>query len=78
VAKASATGGCFAACPQPSNTSSPCWIRCYFDSLLGAGAGTKVGRGRRSYVHAPLFVLCGEPLMKDAGRCKNDSAPPAG
>jgi hypothetical protein len=37
--KAKTGGGCFTRCPQATNTSSPCWIKCYFDTLLGAGAG---------------------------------------
>ena len=37
-----AGGGCFTGCPQPANTSSACWIKCYFDTLLGDGAGSRV------------------------------------
>jgi hypothetical protein len=28
---------CFATCPEPSNTSSPCWINCFFETVLGQG-----------------------------------------
>jgi len=31
---------CFAACAQPRNQSSACWIGCYFDTVLGPGSGT--------------------------------------
>jgi hypothetical protein len=42
AAKKTAGGGCFAGCPQPTNSSSACWIKCYFDTLLGDGAGSRV------------------------------------
>jgi len=28
---------CFAACDQPANQSSPCWINCFFETVLGDG-----------------------------------------
>jgi hypothetical protein len=31
-------GSCFEACGTPRNTSSPCWIRCFYDTVLGQGS----------------------------------------
>eukprot|EP00041_Stephanoeca_diplocostata_P011510 m.190642 g.190642 ORF g.190642 m.190642 type:complete len:402 (+) comp18568_c0_seq2:161-1366(+) len=30
---------CFGQCDQPHNTSSLCWIRCFFDTVLGPNSG---------------------------------------
>eukprot|EP00035_Acanthoeca_spectabilis_P002609 m.88609 g.88609 ORF g.88609 m.88609 type:complete len:296 (+) comp11658_c0_seq1:82-969(+) len=35
AAVSSASSGCFDRCPQPTNQSSPCWVDCYFSTLLG-------------------------------------------
>jgi hypothetical protein len=26
---------CFSACPQPANQSSACYLRCFFDTMVG-------------------------------------------
>lgn len=31
---------CFNGCPQPRNTSSTCWVGCFYETVLGAGAGS--------------------------------------
>lgn len=31
---------CFEACPQPANQSSPCWVDCFFATVLGPNANS--------------------------------------
>lgn len=31
---------CFNQCPQPNNSSSVCWIGCFYETVLGPGSGT--------------------------------------
>ena len=38
AAVTAASNGCFDKCVQPTNRSTPCWVGCYFDTLLGAGS----------------------------------------
>lgn len=33
--------GCFGKCAQPLNRSDVCWVRCYYQTLLGEGAGQR-------------------------------------
>ena len=46
---------CFASCPQPANRSSACWIRCFFDTVLGPDSGTRLTR--RPAAAMPLDAL---------------------
>ena len=39
VVAAADRAGCFAACPQPANASSACFIRCFYRTVLGPRAG---------------------------------------
>lgn len=34
--------GCFRSCPQPLNTSTTCWVDCFFETVLGKGHNTSV------------------------------------
>ena len=36
------TRSCFAACPQPANTSSRCWVECFYSTMLGPNASAGV------------------------------------
>ena len=39
---------CFAKCPQPTNSSSLCWIQCFFDTVLGPGSNSTLkGPGKQ-------------------------------
>jgi hypothetical protein len=44
---------CFDACPQPTNTSSTCWISCFYSTLMGPTSGM-----------APLSGDSGMPLTQ--------------
>lgn len=36
VVRAGQGTGCFHKCPQPTNTTSACWINCFYDTVLGS------------------------------------------
>jgi hypothetical protein len=42
AAVAEAGSGCFSTCPMPANRSSGCWIDCWFETVLGQGAGSRL------------------------------------
>ena len=50
---------CFDTCPQPRNSSSECWIRCYYNTMLGPNSGTGFGEPNSSYLagHMPIATL---------------------
>jgi hypothetical protein len=50
---------CFEDCPEPTNTSSECWIRCYYNTMLGPQSGTGFGEPTSSYLagHMPVQML---------------------
>ena len=31
---------CFSGCPEPTNTSSVCWVNCFFETVIGKGHNT--------------------------------------
>ena len=43
VMTSSGAGGpnCFSKCPQPHNSSTICWIRCFYQTVLGQSSGTQ-------------------------------------
>lgn len=50
------TANCFSGCAKPGNYSDPCWIGCFFDTLLGPAA--------RSSMSAPLAGMTLEEVEK--------------
>lgn len=34
---------CFQKCPQPTNSSSACWVTCFYETILGPGGGVPGG-----------------------------------
>eukprot|EP00056_Hartaetosiga_gracilis_P000387 m.38113 g.38113 ORF g.38113 m.38113 type:complete len:352 (-) comp10183_c0_seq2:1253-2308(-) len=46
---------CFQACEQPRNSSSPCWISCFFSTLMGASSSHKVYDPEESMDKSILF-----------------------
>merc|ERR1711939_460661 len=42
--------GCWSACPQPTNSSSLCWINCLFDTLVGDPTKKKPAMTREQIV----------------------------
>jgi hypothetical protein len=40
-AVAAYNASCFLSCPQPTNTSSPCWARCLMSAVLGPDGGSR-------------------------------------
>ena len=41
VVKAGQGAGCFSRCPQPTNTTSVCWVECFYDTVLGPKGSTQ-------------------------------------
>lgn len=82
--------GCFNACPQPKNTSSACWVTCFYSTMLGPNSGQGFGeisgpppRGSK-YLdgHMPIEALQNAWLSAfretdpNQGGCPNLLAPP--
>jgi hypothetical protein len=41
VVKAGEAAGCLNKCPQPTNTSSVCWVDCFYNTVLGPKGSTQ-------------------------------------
>ena len=55
------TSDCFSKCANPRNVSDPCWIACYYDTMLGANSSTCFGGPSSSCLrgHMPINELEG-------------------
>jgi len=51
-----AAGGCFEACPQPNNSSSACWIGCFYRTMLGPHVGSQVSQPSEGMPRASVLA----------------------
>ena len=75
---------CFAKCSGSTNTTDPCWIRCYFDTVLGQNSNTSKtpsgGMSSKDVTNAWLkgfesddFSQGGCPRCPETGGCPRPS-----
>ena len=60
VSKSSGKPDCFDQCPGGAkNTSSPCWIECYYNTMLGPHSSTGFGTATSPFLrgHMPIEAL---------------------
>jgi hypothetical protein len=65
---------CFQGCPQPTNQSSVCWIRCFYQTVLGPGAGNSTTTSSDGMSLALLEDAWNRPFLSDdetKGGCKS-------
>ena len=55
------TSDCFSKCANPRNVSDPCWIACYYNTMLGANSSMCFGGPSSSCLrgHMPIDELEG-------------------